>query len=84
MGIAKEEDFDPEELKLPRPEWAEVADRNSDKPTAFDLGVHKKGQKDEALDELSVVYGKGKLKFGKGKGKGDKKGAQKQKGFGKK
>ena len=79
LGLAKEEVFDPEELKLPKSEWADSAERESDKPTAYDLGVHKKGQRDEPYDELSVVYGKGKLKFGKRKAKGQTR--QKKKGF---
>ncbi|MEL6552096.1 MAG: hypothetical protein AAFQ63_01350 [Cyanobacteria bacterium J06621_11] len=79
LGLAKEEDFDPEELRLPMPEWAKTDRKEADKPSAFELGVAKKRGKQ---DELSVVYGKGKLNFGKRQR--DQSATQKNKGFGKK
>ncbi len=72
MGLAKEEDFTPEELELPKPEWAKFIGQRESKPSAFDLGLPTK----QPDDELSIVFGDGKLPFGK------QKATKKNKGFG--
>ena len=73
MGLAKEEDFTPEELVLPKPEWAtESFDQREAKPTAQELGLPTK----QPNNELSIVFGDGRLPFKK------KKAAEESKGFG--
>lgn len=63
LGLAKESDFSPEELKLPTPEWA--LPRGDRKPSADELGLPTKYEP----GELSVAYGEGKSIFGKQKAK---------------
>lgn len=70
LGLASEADFTPEELELPRPEWVQFPEDS--KPSAFDLGLPTKAP----ADDISVVWGDGKLPFGK------QKASKKSKGFG--
>ncbi|MEM9090025.1 MAG: hypothetical protein AAGC93_14900 [Cyanobacteria bacterium P01_F01_bin.53] len=71
MGLAKEEDFTSEELEIPTPEWAKfLGQRREVKPSAFELGLPTK----RPDDELSIVFGDGKLPFGKHKATKNKKG----------
>lgn len=70
MGLATEADFSPEALELPKPEWAIPPEPT--KPSTRDLGLPTK----RPDDELSIVFGDGKLPFSK------QKATKSSKGFG--